>query len=185
MEESFISETPWAWYLVRSSGITALIFLYIAMFLGLAIKTPGLKDIIRPIYSVGAHCWLASQVLFFSIVHLVGLIFDQYLDFGPLDILIPFYTDFEPGLVSLGILGFYLIVILVGTSYFRQAITWKFWRKTHYLYIVLFPVAFIHSFYLGTDLKSPVARAIFLIPGGILALLFITKLFFSNRLHRT
>jgi len=184
MENTLVEDAPWAWYIVRSSGIMALLFLYLTLLLGLAIKTPLVRDIIRPIYSLGAHCWLSSQVLFFALIHALALLFDKYLALNLGDIFIPFYSNFHTTLMTLGILSLYLIVIIVGTSHLKHLIAWKFWRGTHYLYIVLYPAILIHSFYLGTDLKSPILRTIFLIFGGALGVLLIIKLFSSNRFHR-
>jgi predicted ferric reductase len=140
----------------------AFLLLYLVMFLGLSIKTPLLNKLIKPINSLNVHTWLSVQALFFVFVHMGALLFDKYLNFGIYDITVPFISKLYTNEVALGILGMYLMVLLIVNSYFRKFISYKLWRFSHYLNIVLYIIVVAHGFFLGTDLKNEIVRNIFI-----------------------
>ena len=171
-------ETPWAWYIARMGGLIGFLLLYVSIFLGLAIRTPVLNKIIKPAYSCRPHCWISLQALIFAFLHGISLLFDKYLGFGLKDIFVPFATDFNPKFVALGIISFYLMIVLVVSSYLRRFIPNGLWRFLHSLNVALYVFAAIHALQLGTDLKIPIVRNIFLGMNAFLAVLMIINLFF-------
>jgi methionine sulfoxide reductase heme-binding subunit len=171
-------EMPWAWYVARTGGLVGFLLLYFSMLLGLAIRTPILNKIIKPKYSCRPHCWISLQALIFAFLHGFSLLFDKYLSFGFKDILVPFSSKFSPLFLSLGIISFYLIIILVVSSYLRRFIPDKLWRFLHSLNVALYIFTLIHALFLGTDLKVPLIRNVFLAMNGFLILLLVINLFF-------
>lgn len=171
-----MNEIPWAWYAARSGGLLAFLLLYLSVFLGLAIRTPILKKIIKPVYSCRPHCWISLQALIFAFLHGFSLIFDKYLGFGLKDVFIPWSSKFSPNLLALGIIGFYLIIVLVISSYLRKFIPNGIWRFLHSLNVILYIFVLIHALYLGTDLKVPVLRNVFLGMNGFMILLMLINL---------
>lgn len=169
-------ETPWAWYVSRSSGLLAFALLYLSMFLGLTIRIPSLRKLFAPLYSLQWHCFIALQATAIALLHGVVLVFDKFTGFNLVDVLVPFSSKFEPGLVALGILGFYLMIMLTITSYARKTLSYNFWRVLHFTNIGLYVIVFIHALYLGTDLKIPTVRFIFLGANLLLALLIVLNI---------
>jgi methionine sulfoxide reductase heme-binding subunit len=175
------NEISWGWYAARSSGIVAFLLLYLVMFLGLAIRTPYLKKIIQPRYSYSVHCWLSIQALIFVFFHAISFFFDKFLNFGFRDIFIPFAFQakkLNTNFLALGIIGFYLMIILVVSSYARRFIGQRLWRALHFLNILLYIFIVIHAYFLGTDLKIPIIRDIFIWLNAFLVFLMLNNLAF-------
>jgi len=85
-------------------------------------------------------------------------------------------SGIDPKILALGILSFYIMVVLVLTSYFRKHINATAWRALHFLNIGLFVIVFIHALYLGTDLKNEIFRNIFIAANAFLLILIIANI---------
>ena len=178
-------DTPWAWYISRSSGLLAFSLLYLSMFLGLTIRIPSMRKLFAPLYSLQWHCFIALQATVLAILHGVILIFDKFTGFSLIDVLVPFSSHYEPGLVALGILGFYLMIMLTVTSYARKTLSYNFWRSLHFTNIGLYIIVVIHALYLGTDIKIPLVKGIFLGANVLLALLIVLNIVARIQTQRT
>lgn len=169
------------WYLTRSSALIGYMLLLISIFLGLSIKIPILNRMVKPIYSYRIHCWISLQALIFSLIHGLSLLGDKYVNFSLGNIFIPYFPqnggEVNANFLALGIISFYLMIILVVTSYFRGNISHSLWRAIHFLNVGLFVIVFIHSLYLGTDLQSGMLRFIFVYLNSFLAIIFLISLF--------
>ncbi len=170
------AEIPSAWYASRASGLVAFLLLYISIFLGLTLRIPLLRKIFSPVYSMKIHCWISFQALLFAFFHAFVLIFDKWLGFKLSDLFIPFASQYQPGLTALGVFGFYLMIILIITSYSRKLMSQKIWRAVHFTNIVLYGIAFVHALYLGTDLKVELFRNIFIWANAFLVLLMLVNM---------
>jgi len=177
-------EVSMYWYATRSSALLAYALLYLSIFLGISIRIPLLNKLIKPVYSYSVHCWISLQALVFVMAHGFLLIGDKFMNFKLLNVFIPFYPIAEnqmPGIslefLALGILSFYLMLVLVVTSYLKKVISHTLWRGLHFLNIGLFAIVFIHALYMGTDLKSGPMRYIFIAANVFLVFLFIINIF--------
>ncbi len=170
------AENPSAWYASRASGLVAFLLLYISIFLGLTLRIPLLRKIFSPVYSMKIHCWISVQALLFAFFHAVVLIFDKWLGFKLAALFVPFASEYQPSLTALGVFGFYLMVILIITSYSRKLMSQKIWRAVHFTNIVLYAIVFVHALYLGTDLKVEVFRNIFIWANAFLVLLMLINM---------
>jgi len=166
-------EVPLPWYVSRASGLVAFLLLYISIFLGLTLRVPLLRKIFSPVYSMKIHCWISVQALFFAFIHAISLIFDKWLGFRLVDLFVPFASKYQPNLTALGVLGFYLMIIMIATSYGKKFISHKIWRGVHFANIVLYIIVFIHALYLGTDLKIELFRNIFILANAGLVFLML------------
>jgi methionine sulfoxide reductase heme-binding subunit len=176
------NETPWGWYVTRVTALIGFIMLYLSFFFGLAVKTPGLKRLIDAADSYPVHCWISLQALLFAIFHAASLLFDKFLTFSWKDVFVPFAlkpsesvakAGVSSEVVAFGIISFYLMIILVLTSYLRKFISYRVWRSLHYLNMGLYILVVIHALYLGTDLKTGLLRNIFIWVNIFLALLIV------------
>jgi DMSO/TMAO reductase YedYZ heme-binding membrane subunit len=161
---------PWSWYLTRSSALLGFILLYLSIFLGISIKTPFLQKIISPAKSLSIHSRISFQALFFAFIHGLSLIFDQFIGFSLINLFIPFSSlpdsaataGVKPIFLNFGIIGFYLMLLLVITSYLRKFINRRVWRAIHFFNILLYVFAVAHALALGTDMKVPLVKNIFI-----------------------
>lgn len=170
-------ENPWAWYFSRASGLISFALLYVSIFLVLTIRIPFLRKFFAPAHALNAHGWIALQATILALLHGLILTLDKFLNFSLTNVLIPFTSPYEKTLVALGTIGFYLMLLLVVTSYARKYMSFKAWRTIHFFNIGLYFIVFVHALYLGTDLKISLVRNIFIAANSILVLLMLTNMF--------
>jgi predicted ferric reductase len=93
-------------------------------------------------------------VLAFAGFHAVALLVDRFVGFTPLEVLVPFVSDFRPLGVGLGILTLYLFLVIYLSFSVRRQIGFRIWRSLHYGGFVTFTLATYHSILAGTDSNS-------------------------------
>ena len=89
-------------------------------------------------------------------VHVVSLVADSYVHFGPTEILVPLASSWHPVAVAWGIISMYLLVAVEVTSLLRRHLSRRLWRMTHFLSFPLFATATIHLLFAGTERHNPV-----------------------------
>ncbi|MFA5871511.1 MAG: ferric reductase-like transmembrane domain-containing protein [Parcubacteria group bacterium] len=168
----------WAWYITRASALVGFFLLYISILFGSIGRIPIFRRFSAKICALNIHCWLSVQALIFALIHGVALIFDNLLTFSWLDVFVPFHSSYETTLVALGTISFYLILILVLTSYARKYISRKSWRIAHTLNLVLYGFSIVHALSLGTDMKNDLVRNIFIYFNVLLILILALNVYF-------
>lgn len=169
-------EIPWAWYVSRAAGLIGFALLYISIFLGLTLRIPLMRRIFKPLYAMNIHCWISLQATLFAFLHGGVLLFDKFLKFSLVDIFVPFASSFEPIFLSMGIISFYLMIILVVSSYMRSRISYRTWRIVHFTNIALYIFSVVHAAKLGTDLKDATNFNIFLFLNAFLVFLMLVNM---------
>jgi len=170
-------ETPWPWYASRAFAIVGFILLYVSIFLGLTIRMPIFRKLFAPLYALQGHGWIALQATLFALIHGLLLMFDKFIHFRLADVFVPFSTSFKPAIVALGIVGFYLMVILTVSSYARKYMSHKLWRGLHFTNIILYFFVIFHSYMLGTDMRIPLIGNIFIVANALLIIMMIANMF--------
>jgi len=167
---------PWAWYITRASAIIGFLLLYIAIFFGTVSCLPGIRKYFLRFRSLNFHCWISVQAFLFALIHGFSLLFDKSVPFSIKGILVPFASTYEPGLVALGTISLYLMLILILTSYARRYFSYHVWRTVHFLNIALYLFSIVHALQLGSDLKGGLLRIIFIVANGLLLALLLFNL---------
>lgn len=142
---------PWTWYLARISGITGYILLFLLMMSGVGITTGYIFNLFGPIIAWRIHRTMGISLGLFIVIHLVTLFMDDFMNFSLAELLIPFVSDFKPIYISAGIIGFYLLIVIIITSIILIAKKYKVWRFLHYLTFPTFLLFWFHGVYTGTD----------------------------------
>ncbi len=172
--------TPWVWYVSRASGMIGFIFLWLTVFLGLAIRNPLLKKIIQPIYSFGLHAFAGAMAIFWSLVHGTSFLFHGSFALSFKEVAIPFYSHtalVNPTYMSLGIIAFYLMVIMAVTSFLRSHMNHWLWRVLHFLNPVAFIFVVVHGYFNGTDINNNFyVGSAFLFSSFILVVIYLISL---------
>ena len=96
--------------------------------------------------------------MLFTGLHLVGLAADNYVTFGWAETFIPMASPWKPGAVAFGIVGFYLLLAVEGTSLAMKRLPRRLWRAVHHTSLVLYFVATYHAIAAGTDKENQVFR---------------------------
>lgn len=180
-------KTPWAWYLSRVSGILAFGFLWLAIFLGLAIRNMLLKKFIEPIYSFAFHCFIAGLAVFWGLIH--GTSFLLHGDFALTlkEVFLPFYSKtnlVDPFYMGLGIIAFYAMAVITATSYLRNHLSHFLWRAIHFLNPLAFIFIIFHGFKNGTDTNGNIYVGVLYLASSLLLILIYFSSLFSVILNK-
>lgn len=171
------NQIPWAWYISRASALVGFFLLYISIFVGTISCLPGIKGYFLKLRSLNFHCWISLQAFLFAAIHGISLLFEGFIHFSLAGIFIPFASDYQPGLVALGTISFYLMMLLIITSYTRRFFSYNVWRTLHFLNIALYTFSLVHAYYLGSDLQEGIVRSIFVFANGFLLILLFANIF--------
>lgn len=174
------------WFLVRASGLIAAGSLIILILSGIGSVTGHSFKFLDPITTWATHRALGIAFVISTFVHVIGLLFDKYVHFSVIDILVPFWSSYKPtelfGInvgslyVTLGILAFYGSIIILVTS-----LKWidkqpKKWKMIHILSYFVIASVFVHGLTIGTDLQAGKLRALWVVIGIILIIAIIARL---------
>ena len=160
------------WYVTRASGLTGYFLLWLSMVWGFAIPTGMIRPFLENVFTYDFHEHLSLLGIGFVIVHVVVLLFDKYLPFSILQILVPFLDTYRPLWVGLGIISFYLLLLVTFTFYIRQRIGAKAFRSIHILSLVSYLGTTLHGLFAGTDSALPITMLIY--AGTFLIVVFLT-----------
>lgn len=151
------------WYLSRSSGIVALALLVASVLWGVLLSTRVLKPHDRPAWLLDLHRWLGGLALTMTGLHLLGLYFDGYIDYGFTELVIPGTSDYRPLAVAVGVLSLYLMIAIQATSYLRRRLSRRVWRAVHLSSYGLLWGAAMHAGLAGTDVSNRIYQVFALI----------------------
>ena len=139
------------WFISRSSGVLAYILLTLGVMWGLVQSGAILRPTIPPLLALGLHSFLNWGALAMSALHGLILLGDNFIKLSLKDVAIPFASSYEPMLVGLGVLSFYLMFLLSSSFYARKWLGQKTFRLLHYASYPTFLLVTWHSIGLGTD----------------------------------
>lgn len=139
------------WYLSRASGIASFVLLSGAVILGLLISTKAADPLVPRALVFDLHQFLSVISLSFIGLHAGSLVFDGFLHFSPLQLLVPFTASYRPLWTGLGVVGAWLTVIVTASFWLRKRIGQRRWRTLHYATFGAYLLALVHGFTAGTD----------------------------------
>ncbi|HYM46818.1 MAG TPA: ferric reductase-like transmembrane domain-containing protein [Solirubrobacteraceae bacterium] len=142
------------WYLTRSTGAVALLLLTAAVALGV-IDVRRFSTPTWPRFAVDAlHRNVSLLAMVFLALHILTSVLDSFAPISPLDAIIPFAGSYRPFWLGLGAVAFDLLLAVTVTSLLRQRIGFAGWRAVHWLTYASWPIALLHGFGTGSDVKS-------------------------------
>jgi DMSO/TMAO reductase YedYZ heme-binding membrane subunit len=142
------------WYLTRSTGAVSLLLLTGAVALGVVDfqrwSTPR-----WPRFLVDSlHRNVSLLAMAFLVIHILTSVLDSFAPISLLDAFIPFAGAYRPLWLGLGAVAFDLLIAVTSTSLLRQRIGYRSWRAIHWLAYASWPIALLHGFGTGSDVKS-------------------------------
>jgi predicted ferric reductase len=147
------------WYTARASGIVALLLLSASVLLGLTMSTTILERYRRVAWRLDLHRFLSATAIVFLAIHVGSILLDTYVNFGLIEVIVPFTGSWHPVAVAWGIVAFYLLLAVEATSLLRARLSLRIWRWSHYLSFPLFCFSIVHAWTAGTDRHSLILRA--------------------------
>lgn len=148
------------WYVARASGIVAWVMLAIAVIWGILVATRILGRKPRPAWVLDLHRWLGGLSVTFTGVHLVGLVLDDYVEFGMRELFVPFASEWRPAAVAWGVVALYVLIAIQATSLVMKRLPRRLWKWVHMSSFGLFFVATLHAGMAGTDVTNPLYRVV-------------------------
>ena len=139
------------WALGRGTGITALAFMTVALFLGIATRS-GRPMLMLPRFVVAdVHRFASLAATLLVVLHVALLFFDPYAQLRLVDFIVPFLGAYRPLWLGLGTLVFDLLAVVMVTSLLRHRLGVRVFRAVHWATYALWPVAIAHALGNGTD----------------------------------
>jgi len=169
------------WYVSRSSGILAWVLLSFSVCWGLFVSTKAVAKASTPAWILDLHRFLGGVAVLVTGVHLAGLVADSYVEFGWVEILVPFGSEWKPGAVASGVIAFYLLMAVELTSLAMKRMPRRLWRAVHRSSLVLWLLATVHMLQAGTDATNPYLRVGVVAATNVIAFLTVVLVLANHR----
>lgn len=163
------------WYLARAGGLVGWGLLSASMLWGLLLATRLFGNRPRPAWTLSLHRFLGGLALLFTAIHVGGLVADSYVHFGPAQILVPLASAWHPVAVAWGVIAFYFLLAIEGTSLMMRRLSNRAWRRVHRSSVILFTFATIHGVSAGTDTAGQIARVGAIATAGTVLFLWLLR----------
>jgi DMSO/TMAO reductase YedYZ heme-binding membrane subunit len=173
-----------SWYVTRSSGIVAWIVVTASIVWGLTLSSRLVRRRGIPAWLLDLHRYLGTLTIVFSLIHIGGLIADNYVYFGWADLFVPMHTDWRPGAVAWGIVAFYLIVAIQLTSWLMRRMPRRVWHSIHLTSFPMFAMATLHGYQAGADKSNDLVQVIALVGMWMVLSLIIFRLLTLRKQRR-
>jgi len=99
------------------------------------------------------HRRLALLAVVFLGIHVGTTVLDTYVNIGVVAVFVPGASHYKTLWVALGTVALDLVLAVVITSLLRQRLSHDTWRAIHWISYLAWPIALIHTIFIGTDLR--------------------------------
>ena len=148
-----LGSIPWA--VSRASGLAAFAVLTASVVLGLLMSTKTSDGLLSRPFVFDMHQFLSVASLALIGVHAGSLLFDGFLHFTPLSVVVPFMSPYRPLAVGVGVIAAWLTAIATASFWLRSRIGTKRWRTLHYVTFLAYFASLGHGVTAGTDTTVP------------------------------
>jgi predicted ferric reductase len=164
------------WFIARITGLTAFAVLSLSVLSGEALRTSVLDFLaknraVRKLHDFTTPLWLP---LVFA--HVIALLFDKTARIQPINVVVPFTTDYGQLPIGLGTIAFDIVMVVAITSWLRSRMNNTLWTWIHRTSYIGFVALFFHAALSGTDFDAPLVSAIAWSTAAGLAILGISRI---------
>ena len=156
----------YTWYVARAGGMLAFALLTASVVAGLLLSGRARLERWPRFALEDVHRFLGLLAGAFIVVHGAALLLDGYLPFSLRNLLVPGSAPYRPLAVALGVIAAELLAALAITNHFRKELSYRLWRRLHYLNFAVWALALVHGLTSGTDSTTPWALALYLGSAG-------------------
>jgi methionine sulfoxide reductase heme-binding subunit len=164
------------WYVARAGGILAFALLSGSVILGLLMSTRAKLPAWPRFALEDVHRFVGLLAGTFIGIHVGALLVDSYMPFSLANILVPGTAPYRPVSVAFGVVAAELLVALAVTNHYRKALSYRFWRRAHYLNFAVWLLALVHGVLAGTDRATAWALALYISTASVVAGLTASRL---------
>jgi DMSO/TMAO reductase YedYZ heme-binding membrane subunit len=125
-----------------------------AVIWGLLLSTRLMHRRPSPKWLLDLHRFLGGLAVTFTVIHVAGLVGDNYLHFGRADVLVPFASQWRPSAVALGVVSLWLLAAVEVTSLLMRYLPRRRWHQVHLASYAVFWLATLHALRAGTDTRN-------------------------------
>jgi len=159
------------WYAARAGGVVAYLLLSCAVLLGLALAGKEQLDGWPRFALEEVHRFAGLLVGVFVVLHVAMIAVDSQARFSLAQLVVPFTSSYRPLWTGVGIVAAELLLALGLANRYRRRISYRVWRRLHYLNFVIWIAATAHGLGSGTDRGSAWLLGIYLSAiGAVVAL---------------
>jgi predicted ferric reductase len=150
------------WYVARAGGLTALVLLTVSVCLGLALSL-RVQSRRWPRFAIeDVHRFAGTLTGVFIVLHGAALLVDGYLPFSLRDLVVPGVAPYRPLWTAVGVVSAELLAALAVANRLRDRLSYRFWRRTHYLNFAVWTLAVLHGLISGSDTATPWAVGLYI-----------------------
>ena len=170
LKEKF--KASWPWYLTRASGLVAAVCLIVLMLGGIGQITGHTFRLLDPLTAWASHRALGITLAIAVLLHVVALLFDKFVSFNIIDLLVPWLSSHRPVdifgfhfgslYVALGVIALYLILAVTITSLVWIEKKPARWKLIHLLSYFAVGMVFVHALFLGTDVSTGIFKLVWI-----------------------
>lgn len=178
------SLSPLTWYIARSSGLVLYLLTWFGMMSGMGMTTKllarlGSRGTTLSVHAYAFHLWYG-----FLLLHVVSLVLDPTVSFGPRDLVVPLVSGYREPWTGLGVLAAE-VSLVVGASFgIRRIIGYRAWRALHWLAFPVFLIGLAHGVGAGTDTRDPAVLGMYVITGGSVLVMALYRLLRGSQKER-
>lgn len=153
-----MSDQIW-WFATRGAGLMTWAVAAGSVVLGLLMssklmgKQPGFP------WLLDLHRFFSTLTSVFLALHLVTLWADSFVEFGPVELFVPFTSEWRPVAVAWGVLSLYLMAAVELSSLVRDRIPDRAWHRIHLLSYLSLVFGTVHAWQAGSDVRNPIVLA--------------------------
>jgi predicted ferric reductase len=155
------------WYVARAAGVVTWGLLVASMVWGLLYATRVLGRRVAAWWLLGVHRFLGALAVVFLGVHVVMLLFDDFVPFTVRDVLVPFAGPWHPVAVGWGQIAMYVFLAVELTSLAKASLPYTVWRVVHLGSYPVFALATVHALASGTDTAAVIGDGVAVALGAV------------------
>jgi methionine sulfoxide reductase heme-binding subunit len=145
---------PAVWYLMRGTGVVALLLLTLVVVLGVATSHRQRLGSLPRFVTTGLHRNASLLAVVFVALHVLLAVLDPDASISVVSVVVPFASHFSTLSVAAGALAFDLLAAIVVTSLLRSRLTRRTWFGVHLCAYAAWPFAWLHGLGMGSDVGS-------------------------------
>jgi methionine sulfoxide reductase heme-binding subunit len=167
--------SPLTWYVARAGGLAAFTLLSVTVLLGLTLSLRARRPGWSRFAVEDVHRFAGVLTGAFVGLHGLALLLDEFVPFSLSQLLIPGTSSYRPLATALGIVAAELLAALAIANHYRERLSYRFWRRTHYVNFAVWALALVHGVTAGTDAREPWALGLYAIAAGSIAALGVWR----------
>lgn len=160
------SLSPISWYIARGSGFALYLLSWFLVVSGLGtstklLVTTGNRGLAMSIHAFAFHLWYGLLAL-----HILSIAVDPAVEFGLVELTVPFASGWREPWTGLGILAAQLGIITGASAAVRRVLGYRAWKAIHWLSLPMFGLGLVHGLMAGTDGGAMPAFVLYVVTGG-------------------